>query len=93
MAQLIKAEVKERSPTLQTVLMVDEFIKENSGEFKKTNLFNSLPKKMLWGTFQVIMNYLEEMNRIGYDKDGYVVYIWSPEFFEKIKKNMHKLEV
>ena len=46
-----------RSPTLQTVLMVEKFIEEHSGEYKKTELFNNLPKKVMWQTFQVIMEY------------------------------------
>ena len=74
-----------RSPTLQTVLMVEKFIDDNSGEYKKTELFNKLPKKVMWQTFQVIMEYLENSLRIVYDREGYVVYIWNPEFYEKIK--------
>jgi len=74
-----------RSPTLQTVLMVEKFIDKNSGEFKKTELFNKLPKKVMWQTFQVIMEYLESTLRIVYDKKGYVVYIWNPEFAAKFK--------
>lgn len=74
-----------RSPTLQTVLMVEKFIDENSGEYTKTQLFNKLPKKVMWQTFQVIMEYLESIHKIAYDKEGYVVYIWNPEFYEKIK--------
>ena len=31
-----------RSPTLQTVLMVEKFIDENSGEFKKTEILKCL---------------------------------------------------
>jgi len=75
-----------RSPTLQTVLMVEKFIEENSGEYKKTDLFKNLPKKVMWQTFQVIMEYLESVYKIVYDKEGYVVYIWNPEFFKKIKE-------
>ena len=74
-----------RSPTLQTVLMVEKFIKDNSGEYKKTDLFKNLPKKVMWQTFQIIMEYLENTLRIAYDNEGYVVYIWNPEFYEKIK--------
>ena len=74
-----------RSPTLQTVLMVEKFIEKNSGEFKKTDLFKNLPKKVMWQTFQVIMEYLESVYKIVYDKEGYIVYIWNPEFFNKIK--------
>ncbi len=74
-----------RSPTLQTVLMVEKFIDKESGEYKKTELFKKLPKKVMWQTFQVIMEYLESIGKIAYDKEGYVVYIWNPEFYEKIK--------
>ncbi|MBU2053100.1 MAG: hypothetical protein KJ721_02560 [Nanoarchaeota archaeon] len=74
-----------RSPTLQTVLMVEKFIKDNSGEFKKTELFNNLPKKVMWQTFQVIMEYLESVLKIAYDREGYIVYIWNPLLAEKYK--------
>ena len=74
-----------RSPTLQTVLMVEKFIDKNSGEYKKTELFNKLPKKVMWQTFQVIMEYLESSLRIVYDKEGYIVYIWNPEFVKRFR--------
>ena len=74
-----------RSPTLQTVLMVEKFIDEQSGEYTKTQLFRNLPKKVMWQTFQVIMEYLESIAKIVYDKEGYVVYIWNPEFAAKYK--------
>ena len=74
-----------RSQTLQTVLMVEKFIDNKSGEYKKTDLFKNLPKKVMWQTFQVIMEYLESINKIAYDNEGYVVYIWNPKFFNKIK--------
>lgn len=75
-----------RSPTLQTVLMVEKFIENNSGGYTKTQLFHSLPKKVMWQTFQVIMEYLESINKIAYDIDGQVVYIWSPELGKRYKK-------
>ncbi len=77
----------ERYPNLQTILMVEKFIEKNSGEYKKTQLFNNLPKKMMWNTFQTIMSYLENINKIIIEKDGKVVYIWNPRLFERIKFN------
>ena len=74
-----------RSPTLQTVLMVEKFIKDNSGEFKKTELFNNLPKKVMWQTFQVIMEYLESNLKIVYDREGYAVYIWNPALAKRFE--------
>jgi len=69
-----------RSPTLQTVLMVENFIEDHSGEFRKTQLFNSLPRKVMWETFQVIIEYLIEINKIAIDSEGKIGYIWSPEY-------------
>ena len=84
--QLTKKQYTEqRSPTLQTVLMIEKFIDENSGEYKKTQLWNHLPKKVMWPTFQVVLRYLESIHKITYDKEGNIVYIWNPEFYEKIK--------
>ena len=74
-----------RAPTLQTVLMVEKFIDGHSWECKKTELFNKLPRKVMWQTFQVIMEYLESIHKIAYDKEGYVVYISNPMLFEKYK--------
>jgi len=80
-----KAISKVRSPNLQTVFMVEKFIEDNNGEFKKTELFEKLPKKMMWQTFQVIMNYLQSINKIMLEKDGSVVYIWNPKFAAKFR--------
>jgi hypothetical protein len=40
----------------------------------------------MWQTFQVIMEYLEEIGKIAYDNEGYVVYIWNPKLVEKYRK-------
>jgi hypothetical protein len=80
-----KLMTKIRYPNLQTVFMVENFIEKNNGEFKKTELFENLPKKMMWQTFQVIMGYLESINKILIEKDGRIGYIWNPKFAEKIR--------
>jgi hypothetical protein len=82
---LQKHNTNARSPTLQTVLMVERFIEEYSGEYKKTELFNKLPRKVMWQTFQIIIEYLESIHKIAFDNQDYVVYIWDPEFYKKIK--------
>ena len=76
-------EIIIRSPRLETVIMVEKFIKEHSGEYKKTELFNTLPKKMMWGTFNVILEYLYNNNKIGLDKNGVIVWIFNPEVSRK----------
>lgn len=81
-----------RSPTLQTVLMVEKFIEEHSGEFKKTDLFNNLPRKVMWQTFQVIIEYLERSYRIVIEKDGAITYIWNPKLLSKLN-NMPEIKI
>ena len=80
-------DIVTRMPRLDTVIMVERFIKEHSGDFKKTELFNNLPKKMMWGTYNVILSYLVENNKIGIDKSDYVIYIYNPEL---VKRFMNK---
>jgi len=83
--QLLRRSPRIRSPTLQTVLMIERFIENNSGEYRKTELWNSLPKKVMWQTFQIIIEYLEGIGKITYDKEGYLVYIWNPKLISRYK--------
>ncbi|MEK6836950.1 MAG: hypothetical protein AABX94_04785 [Nanoarchaeota archaeon] len=53
-----------RSPTLETVLMVEKFIKDNSGEFNRTELWKKLPRKVMWQTYLIILDYLHNINKI-----------------------------
>ncbi|MCU0642517.1 MAG: hypothetical protein MUF61_03000 [archaeon] len=68
-----------RSPTLDTVLMVERTIKEFSGEFNRTELWKKLPRKVMWQTYLVILDYLQSINKIAIDSIGKVGYIWNPE--------------
>lgn len=73
-------------PQLDTVLMVEEFIKEHSGELKKRKLWEHLPKKTMYQTFCVIFDYLLESNKIAVDSEGKVGWIWDPEGVRKYLK-------
>ena len=75
-----------RSPTLQTVIMVEKVIDEHSGEFNRTELWKNLPRKVMWQTFLVILDYLEYNHKIVSDKDEKLVWIWNPEFIRKLEK-------
>lgn len=80
----------ERSPTLDTVLMVEKTIEKNSGEFNRTKLWKALPKKVMWQTFLVVLDYLESINKIAFDKKGKIAYIWNPAL---VKKLMSRKEI
>jgi len=72
-----------RYPRLDTVLMVEDFIKSNDGEYKKRKLWESLPKKMMYQTFQVIINYLLYSKRVSIDSQGKIGWIYYPETARK----------
>lgn len=74
-----------RSPTLDTVLMVEKTIEEFSGEYNRTEIWKKLPKKVMWQTFLVILEYLESINKIAFDKEGTVAYIWNPGLAKKLR--------
>lgn len=68
-----------RYPRLDTVIMVEKFIKMHDGEFKKRRLWESLPKKMMYQTFCVIIDYLLDSHKISVDAEGKVGWIYYPE--------------
>jgi len=74
-----------RSPTLETVRMVEKTIEKYSGEFKKTQIWERLPRKVMWSTYLVILNYLEEKNHIIASDDGIISYIWNPRLAGKVR--------
>ena len=75
---------QSRSPTLGTVLMVEKTIEDYSGEFTRTELWKKLPKKVMWQTYLVILNYLQDINKIAIDKEGKIGYIWNPNLAKKL---------
>ncbi|MDO8509152.1 MAG: hypothetical protein Q7S27_05715 [Nanoarchaeota archaeon] len=76
-----------RFPRLDTVLMVEEFIKENDGEYKKRALWEHLPKKTMYQTFCVIIDYLLYSRKISIDSEGKIGWIYYPDsahyYFER----------
>lgn len=78
-----------RYPQLDTVLMVEEFIKEHGGEYKKRQLWEHLPKKVMYQTFCVIFDYLLDSNKIAVDREGKICWIWDPEGVKKYLSKPH----
>ena len=75
-----------RYPRLDTVLMVEDFIKEHDGKFKKRKLWESLPKKMMYQTFCVIIDYLLYSRKISIDAEGKIGWTYYPEIARKYYK-------
>lgn len=68
-----------RYPRLDTVLMVEEFIRKHDGEFKKRSLWEHLPRKMMYQTFCVIIDYLLYSRKISIDAEGKIGWIYYPD--------------
>lgn len=76
-------------PQLDTVLMVERFIWKHSGEYKRKSLWQRLPKKVMYQTFCVIIDYLLYSGKIAADKKGTLCWIWNPELVDKYLKKPH----
>ena len=72
------------SPTLESVIMVEKTIQKHSQECGKYQLWKKLPKKMMYQTFQTILDYLENSGKIMIDKDGCVIWTYNPDMIRKL---------
>ena len=72
-------------PRLDTVIMVEEAIKKAKEYQTKAELLRNLPKKVMYPTFLLILDYLEKSNKVYIDrKDGRIVWIWNPKGVEEV---------
>ena len=62
------------SPTLDTIKMVEGVIKSDKTFSSKNLLWRSLPRQVQYPTFVKILDYLEQSNKIIYDKEGTIVW-------------------
>ena len=74
---------KTRFPRLDTVLMIEEFIKEYDGEYRKKQLWEALPKKMMYQTFSTALDYLIISGKVSVDAEGKIGWIFYPEEAEE----------
>jgi hypothetical protein len=79
------------SPTLESVIMVEKAIQKYSQECGKYQLWKKLPKKMMYQTFQTILDYLEESGKVMIDKDGCLIWTYDPDGIKKLLKSGVKL--
>ncbi len=86
---LKKENPNARYPRLDTVLAIEDFIKEHDGEFKKKQLWEALPKKIMYQTFSLIIDYLIISRKISVDSEGKIGWIYYPQDAEKLLKNKH----
>jgi len=72
------------SPTLDTIKMIENAIK-NASKYPSINqLSRSLERQVQHQTIKETLNYLEKSNKIIFDKDGSIVWIFADNL--KLKK-------
>lgn len=76
-----------RFPRLDTVLMVEKSIKKHDGEYRKKQLWEKLPKKMMYQTFCVILDYLLYSRKISIDSENKIGWIYYPDSVNEHIKN------
>jgi len=57
--------------------MVEKAIKNDKKFYSKNQLWRSLPKQVQYPTFVKILDYLEESNKIMYEKDGTIIWTFA----------------
>jgi len=87
--ELFKRSSSARFPRLDTVLFLEDFIKEHDGEFRKKQLWKALPKKMMYQTFSIALDYLIISGKVSVDREGKIGWIFYPEDVEKLLKKTH----
>lgn len=73
-------------PRLDTVIKIEDFIKNHDGKYTRTELWGKLEKKMMYQTYKIIIDYLVKSNKV-IMKDYKLVWIFNPELKEKLMKS------
>lgn len=69
--------------------MVEKFIMEHNGEYRKKQLWESLPKRVMHQTYSTIIDYLLISGKISVDSEGKIGWI----FYPKKRKNGSKKRI
>ncbi|MFZ1077220.1 MAG: hypothetical protein WAN47_07305 [Nitrosotalea sp.] len=79
-----KLKANASNPTLDTIKMVEQMLSKISQYPSKNSLWRALPRQVQYPTFKAVLDYLEESNKIMYDKDRAIVWIFADNI--KLKK-------
>lgn len=71
-------------PRLDTVMMIEDAIRSAKEYPTKAELLRRLPKKVMYQTFNLVLEYLQRSNKILVTKDGKIVWIFADS--EKLRR-------
>lgn len=83
--QIFKRNVT-RFPRLDTVVMIEDSIRKAKGDLTVRQVWQRLPKKVMWQTYLTALDYLEFGGKIHIEEDRRIAWIWSPNEIENLKK-------
>lgn len=69
-------------PRLDTILMVEKTIKELDIYPTRKELWQKLPKKVQYQTFKIIIEYLQDSNKIIIEKNK-IIWIFNPNLVKQ----------
>ena len=75
-----------RYPRLDTVLMIEKAIEKAKGDLTVRQIWQSLPKKVMWQTYFATLDYLEYSGKTFTDKENHIIWIWAPKEITELKK-------
>ena len=64
-------------PRLDTVLMIEEAIKKAEDYPTRTELWKALPKKVMYQTFKIVIDYLIDSRKIIITKDDKIMWVFA----------------
>ncbi len=76
----------DRSPRLETILMVEKALYQYKSAKTLTEIWRHLPKKVMWTTFTTILDYLEYSGKIHIEDDKTVTWLWNPAKIKELKR-------
>jgi len=71
-------------PRLDTVLMIEDTIKNAKDYPTRTELWKKLPKKVMYQTYKIVVDYLIDSRKVMLTKDDKLVWVFADN--EKLKK-------
>jgi len=83
MIRMIQRTTVLHYPRLDTVLMVENSIKNSGNYLSRTELWKKLPKKIMYQTFKVVIDYLIESRKVILSKDDKLLWVFADSLKSK----------
>jgi hypothetical protein len=75
----------KNNDTKHMVSVIERFIKENSGEYKRKSIWSNFSDIMTLKEFDIIIEDLHRSGKIAIDKENKIGWIWNPKLTKKYR--------